>query len=85
MNMSAKVLNHVNAVDSRKHAVEFINNHKGYAVYFNADKITKKTAIAAIKKGFFDGYFYGISRDCLNWPANSVVICTRRIPLSTEI
>lgn len=60
MSLSSNHLNHMNIVDSRKAAVNFINEIKGLPVYHNGVKVSRVNLKSLITKGYIDGISYGV-------------------------
>ena len=51
---------HTNIVEARKKAVKILTRATGVAYYVNDNKLPKCRVIAAVKAGYYDGYFYNV-------------------------
>ena len=58
--MYAKLQTHTNIVESRSHAVKLMTRHTGLSYFMNGVKVAKCRAIALIKAGMYDGFYYGV-------------------------
>lgn len=61
MNISAQHQQHMNITDARKMAVKKMTESTGMKFYIGSEKHTKARVIAGVKKGIFDGWFFGIN------------------------
>lgn len=61
MYISAQHQQHMNITDARKMAVKKMTKSTGMSYYIGSEKHTKARVIAGVKKGIFDGWYFGIN------------------------